>query len=255
LQIKKKQIITQHLQKQKVLLQRCTLENTRLKNERAIDVNLLAEQRKDLIKELEDKLTLGAPVEDIQTALYKIKGHNSYLTKLGTTHLEELISPTKVSTLIISEFFRTEIPVVTQPSGSNISEFASRIVDLVPNLSSEQNLAIKSIAQKHAGDLEQHKMERSKLNEELEIKFSTRYRSKNSEIQDVLGTTQIDILENLRKNLENETYTWDTALEEMLGVLSVYQRATLTLHSEYRNANLQQLKYLWSAIYGESDVY
>jgi len=251
-----KQVYIQDHQKQEILLQRLMEENSRLKNERAIDnVSQLGEQRKELIKELEDKMAQQAPGVQIEAVLNQIKSHNVNVTKLGTTHLEEFISPTKVSTVIISEFFKMQIPMMTQPLGGNLSQFATRIVNLVPNLSSDQISTIKSLVEKHTRDLEKLKIERNSINDEIERSINTRpLRQKNSEIllMDFLGVTET--LEELKKNLENETSLWDTALAELLGVLSVHQRATFVLHSEYRNAGLQQLKYLWGAFYGGTDV-
>jgi len=95
-------------------------------------------------------------------------------------------------------------------------------------------------------------MEKIKINQGIENHFNKKlqksgYPSKKTDAQELLS--MVEYLECLRQNLQKEARCWAEGINEIESSLSIYQRAQFVLNTESRHLNLQQLDYLWGAIY------
>jgi len=245
-------------QKQAELLRKLTEENAILKQERTDDANHMEKQRKLLVQQLEEVLSKPITSEELlENLVEQIEALNDHISKLGTTYLEELISPGTIFALVASGFFRGKIPGTPiscfgMQDTFGMQEFARRILSLTPPLSIDQQATVKTIVQKHTTEMERIANERKAINTKIEAYFNLQNRHSSGGspivIQDLVSMTAV--LECLRKNLDDEAQAWDSTIQEMLSFLSPQQKATMILQAEYRHASLQQLKYLWGAIYG-----
>jgi len=249
-----KNLIIQDLKKQNDQLHKLVDENSRLKHNIPIEINKFDEQRKDLIKDLEEKINQGVTDQVLETVLKQIETINLHSTKLGTIHFEELVSPTTVAQLIKGGYVKSRIPIISQSPEGTITHFSKRILDYTPKLTSDQQQQIENLTNHYARDLDYLKLERKKINEDMESHFNKKFQSGSSTIpkkpdpKELLG--MVPTFDLLRLNLDKECRCWGDAVNNLMSTLSILQRANFIVQTEYRYNNLQQLDYLWGAIYG-----
>lgn len=249
-----KSAILQNMQKQQQLLQKLAEENSKLKHDRVVDSNRLEGQRRELIKELITLTSKGASDSCLEPILIQLENLNQVISKLGTNHLEELISPTTVGSLVTSGFFKDRVPIVTTPNQGGMKDLIEKLRHFVTDLTPQQNGMIEQILKHHSIEIERWKQQRLKINEEIEGKLITKRKGdKFNPLQPVVLQDLMKLsntLEQLRQTLDGEAKSWENAVQKILELLNVQQRCTFFLQCEYMHASLQQLKYLWASIYG-----
>mmetsp|Transcript_16893 Transcript_16893/g.18795 ORF Transcript_16893/g.18795 Transcript_16893/m.18795 type:complete len:591 (-) Transcript_16893:50-1822(-) len=253
--------LMQDFQQQQELLRKLAEENTYLKNTRVNNSTELEQQRRVLLTKLRTKMKNGGmPQTELKDLLSQIDAINMTLSQLGSNHLDELISPTTVSHLVTSGFFSNVIRISElEACNGGIADFAKKVMDFSPNLSKQQTTAIEDIVKNHYAAMKTVESERMDINAEIDRMFQQQQKalaeaqgSQRPDVQKLLEKTAT--IELLRKNLQAEASLWSEAMEMILGAITLEQKAHFLLEVELRHASLQQLKYLWSAVYDAAVV-
>eukprot|EP01128_Nolandella_sp_AFSM9_P005214 TRINITY_DN2489_c0_g1_i1.p1 TRINITY_DN2489_c0_g1~~TRINITY_DN2489_c0_g1_i1.p1 ORF type:complete len:344 (-),score=100.18 TRINITY_DN2489_c0_g1_i1:143-1174(-) len=247
--ISQKQELVTELQQQRSLLEKLTEENAVLKEERITDSNILEVERKELVHKL-DMVVAKGDEEGVSQILAQLRVVTKKIKNIGVHHLEELISPTTVSALVRSGFFKTHAHQALNQGGT-VADVAKKIFEVIPDLTNEQKKNINEVVTAHQDSLVGWEKERLLVNDAIEKHFQSRQigKSKPPGLKRLMEMT--GSLEKLRTNLEMESKAWEDAIGRILMQLTVMQRGIFQLNVETRHASLQQLKYLWSAIYGQ----
>jgi len=239
--------IAQDIKQQNELLSKLVEENSRLKRNITTESIKFEEQRKQLLKELEDSISQNCSTEVTDILLKQIEVLDLQITKAGMLYLEELVSPSTVMSLLYSPSGKTKIPIISQTPEGGISDFAKKLVDNTPNLSTEQQQKIESIVQKHKPNLEIWKSERKNIDEEIEAYFNKRFCNnilpKDLDVQELFGLMKT--LQVLKQNMNSEANAWAEAVGEFQGMLTSQQRASFLIYTEHLHSSLQHLEYLW----------
>jgi len=245
--------LLQDYQRQQELLNKLTAENTALKRSRITSSSRLETKRQAILSRIESSLVQNdtSQLGQLMEAFDSICGQ---ISQLGTSHLQDLISPTTVSQLVSSGFFKNAYRSELESSHGGIAEVAKKIITYAPNLTPEERSRIEEVVRAHYASLQDILNERKGINGELEASFQEKVMKTQGapNVQNIISMTAS--LDLLRKNLEAEAMAWEKTIHSLLGVLTVEQRAHFILKSEYRHASVQQLKYLWAALYGNSNI-
>jgi len=231
------------------LVNKLRQENASLRKTHQIDSTKIEKERLDTLAKLDELVRNNAPEEQLIPCLSIVKANCRKISSLGLCHLNMWLSPSVVHQLVKNGFFDSKAPP-TLNTCSTVSDYAKRIIALVPSLTEEQNQEIMTIVESHQGEFDSIKTEREELNQEIAQFFTSSppegFKKESTDLPRLISI--MSTLEYLRKNLTEENEKIHAASCRLIHVLTPRQQAQFFLEVEFQHRSVMQLKSLWDTM-------
>lgn len=241
-----KNILLNEQQAAQSLLTNLKEENEGLKRKQVKKSEENDKERHRLLTLLEQQLRDNVDDKTLSKTLLEIKGCCGNVIKLGQAHLEQLISPNVIETLLGNGFFDGDhTSLDTKTTRGGISDLVNRLKTEVKNLSAEQIKKLDTLSHDHYLTLTAIYDDRKKIIEKIRQSISVMRQNTTPSDNAVLLTN----IELLRRNFFEETKEWTDSIGGMLDeTLTPRQMAQFCLKIEFEHISVRQLKNFWNAL-------